>query len=113
TQSHDATAAKSHESTAVGDKRIGVADQINVTRNGFIESRGDAVDFGEKTRITGSFEEQSRCGELFATWDERPEHGGRNDDAKEQYRYIPAVFRLCTGENDVRKVDAAGCQKDD
>jgi hypothetical protein len=105
--------AKSHDSAAVGDESVGVANQIDVMRNGFIESGGYVFDFGEKTWMAGSFEEQSRGGEFLTARDERPEHRGRNEDTKEQYQYIPAVIRLGTGENDVRKVDAARCQKGD
>lgn len=93
-QSHDAAAAKSHDPAAIGDEGIGVANQINFARNGFVESRGDAVDFGEKTRIGGAFEEHSGGGECVAARDERPEHGSGDDDAKEKQKNNGAGSRI-------------------
>ena len=75
-----------------GDEGIGAANQINFARNGFVESRGDAVDFGEKPRIGRAFEEHSGGGECVAARD--PEHGSGDDDAKEKQKNNGAGNRI-------------------
>jgi hypothetical protein len=76
-KSHDATAAESHEAAAICYPCVGFADQINLTRQRFLQGGCDAIEFANKrgcaarSRGTPGGTNLSRRGASTTTWTPR------------------------------------------
>src|SRR2546425_13266847 len=89
TDAHDPLASKTERAAAIRDKGIRLADEVDLTRNLFVQSTGDFVNFTEEFGLRGAVEKRSRWVESVATRQKRPQKcAGDGDPTQKQQNHL-------------------------
>ena len=81
---HDTSASNSHHSTPVGDPRIHLIQEINVTRHFLIRSCGNVSNHGKQTGSRRFLKARTRGFKTIRPRYQCPEHGKRASDARRE-----------------------------
>ena len=81
-QAEDSAAPDTEVAATLGDKCVGVGNEVDVVRHGLLWRGGDDFYFGHQTLLTGGVPENAGGFELVSPGNERPENGEAGNEPK-------------------------------